>query len=62
MPLSKSSQLVFYCATERCGASHTAALRAMDAGYTNVAVLVSGIKGWKAAGQPVSRSSLAAIR
>ncbi|HVA40338.1 MAG TPA: hypothetical protein VNF49_06715 [Candidatus Binataceae bacterium] len=33
-------------------ASHSAARRAVAAGYTNVSVLVEGIKGWDAAGQP----------
>jgi rhodanese-related sulfurtransferase len=55
LPTNKQSQLVFYCANEKCGASHQAARRAMEAGYTNVAVLPVGIKGWKAAGQPTSK-------
>ena len=52
LPANKSAQLVFYCANEKCTASHLAARRAMDNGYTNVAILPAGIKGWKAAGQP----------
>jgi rhodanese-related sulfurtransferase len=35
-------------------ASHWAAGRAVDAGFTNVSVMVDGLKGWKAAGQPVA--------
>jgi rhodanese-related sulfurtransferase len=33
-------------------ASHGAARRAVAAGYTNVSVMVDGIMGWDAAGQP----------
>jgi rhodanese-related sulfurtransferase len=35
----------------QCGASHVAAERAIEAGYSDVAVLPDGIKGWKQAGQ-----------
>jgi rhodanese-related sulfurtransferase len=31
-------------------ASHAAARRAVEAGYTDVSVMVDGIEGWKAAG------------
>jgi len=55
LPASKSEKIVFYCAGERCGASKMAALRAAEAGYTDVAVLPQGITGWKAAGQPTSK-------
>src|SRR6266581_4205780 len=34
-------------------ASHGAARRAVEAGYTDVSVMVDGLKGWRAAGQPV---------
>jgi rhodanese-related sulfurtransferase len=33
-------------------ASHEAARRAVNAGYTNVSVMVDGIMGWDAQGQP----------
>ena len=33
-------------------ASHDAARRAVKAGYTNVSVMVDGIEGWDAQGQP----------
>jgi rhodanese-related sulfurtransferase len=36
-------------------ASHEAAGRAVDAGYTRVAVFVPGIKGWKDAGKPTAK-------
>jgi rhodanese-related sulfurtransferase len=35
-------------------ASHAAAERAVEAGYTNVAVLKVGFKGWKEAGKPTA--------
>lgn len=62
LPPCTSSPLIFYCASDRCGASHAAALRAMGAGYTNVAVLSAGIKGWKAAGNPVSKWAVVSSR
>ncbi len=55
LPSDKSSKLVFYCANQKCGASHQAAKRAMENGYTNVAVLPEGIAGWKQAGQPTAK-------
>lgn len=54
LPASKSDKIVFYCSSEHCGASKQAAKRATEAGYTDVAVLPQGIKGWKAAGQPTA--------
>jgi rhodanese-related sulfurtransferase len=55
LPSDKNSKLVFYCASEKCGASHAAAQRAMEYGYTDVAVLPAGIFGWKKAGQPTAK-------
>lgn len=55
LPTAKDTKLVFYCANEKCGASHAAAKRAMENGYTDVAVLPDGIKGWKQAGQPTAK-------
>lgn len=51
LPAKKDTSLVFYCANSMCSASEGAAKRAMEAGYTNVAVLPDGLTGWKAAGQ-----------
>lgn len=51
LPADKSSQLVFYCANNACRASEMAAGRALEAGYTNVAVLPEGLLGWKKAGK-----------
>ena len=55
LPADKASKLVFYCANEKCGASHAAAKKASEAGYTNVAVMPAGISGWKQAGNPVAK-------
>jgi rhodanese-related sulfurtransferase len=55
LPANKASKLVFYCANEKCDASHMAAQRAMESGYTDVAVLPAGIFGWKQAGQPTAK-------
>lgn len=52
LPGKKDQPLVFYCANTKCGASFEAAKKAQAAGYTNVAVLPDGIKGWKDAGLP----------
>lgn len=51
LPADKNTTLVFYCANTRCTASHTAAERAIEAGYTKVDVLTDGIQGWVAAGE-----------
>jgi rhodanese-related sulfurtransferase len=57
LPSKKDTTLVFYCANAKCTASKSAAVRAIDAGYSDVAVLPVGIKGWKAAGQPTARAA-----
>ena len=51
LPANKGSTLVFYCANSECGASHSAAERAVAAGYSDVNVMPAGIAGWKQAGQ-----------
>lgn len=53
LPADKDKTLVFYCANTRCGASHTAAAKAITAGYTNVKVMPDGIAGWVKAGKQV---------
>lgn len=52
LPADRKSALVFYCANTMCTASHVAAQKALDAGCSNVSVMVDGIFGWKKAGQP----------
>jgi len=36
-------------------ASHEAARRAVEAGYSNVSVMADGISGWAAAGEPTAK-------
>lgn len=51
LPADKAKELVFYCGSKQCGASHDAAARALTAGYTNVKVMGEGIAGWVKAGK-----------
>lgn len=48
----KDVALVFYCASRECWMSYNAALRAVQAGYTNVLWYRGGLEAWKAAGLP----------
>ncbi len=57
LPAQKDKALVFYCANTRCSASHQAAKRALESGWTNVAVMPDGISGWKEAGLPVQKQT-----
>jgi rhodanese-related sulfurtransferase len=54
LPAAKDSKLVFYCSNTLCKASHAAAAKATEAGYTDVSVLPDGLLGWKKAGQPTA--------
>jgi rhodanese-related sulfurtransferase len=56
LPKDKATPTVFYCANERCSASHSAAKRAIEAGYTDVAVLPDGILGWIKAGKATEKA------
>lgn len=51
LPADKSAKLIFYCSNTMCTASHTAAERAIKAGYKDVSVMVDGIFGWRDAGK-----------
>lgn len=57
LPPNKKTHLIFYCANNLCTASHTAAKRALAAGYKNVSVMIDGIYGWKKAGLPLAQWS-----
>jgi rhodanese-related sulfurtransferase len=46
LPDDKSTTLVFYCGGPSCMAAPTAAARAVNLGYEDVAVMRAGIKGW----------------
>lgn len=50
----KAFPLVFYCQGPQCWESYNAALRARDAGYTNVYWYRGGIESWGMANLPLS--------
>jgi PQQ-dependent catabolism-associated CXXCW motif protein len=52
----KDIPLVFYCLSTQCWMSYNAALRAINAGYTNVLWYRGGIEAWKMAGLPTQRA------
>ena len=58
----KEIPLVFYCASDQCWMSYNAALRAINAGYTNVLWYRGGIAAWKAAGLPTQQGHTAMQR
>ena len=49
----KDMPLVFYCLSTQCWMSYNAALRAINAGFTNVLWYRGGIEAWQAAGFPL---------
>jgi PQQ-dependent catabolism-associated CXXCW motif protein len=53
---NKGEVLVFYCLSRECWMSYNAALRAINAGYTNVLWYRGGIEAWKQAGLPTAQS------
>ena len=54
LPTDRNTTLVFYCYNSYCQASHAAAERALQAGYTDVRVMKAGIVGWNAANKKAS--------
>ena len=57
----KEIPLIFYCLSDQCWTSYNAALRAINAGYTNVLWYRGGIAAWKAAGLPTVQSNVTTI-
>ena len=55
LPADKAKKLVFYCGGEACMAAPKAAELAQAAGYQDVNVMRSGIRGWVEAGQKVDK-------
>jgi rhodanese-related sulfurtransferase len=53
LPADKGALVVAYCGSEKCSAYAQAAQAAKDLGYTNVKHFAPGLKGWKAAGEPL---------
>lgn len=52
----KNRPIVFFCADRECWLSYNAALRAIDAGYTNIMWYRGGIAAWLHAGFPMSQA------
>lgn len=48
----KDMPLVFYCLSPHCWMSYNAALRAINAGFTNVLWYRGGVEAWQRDGQP----------
>lgn len=46
LPKDKSVQIIAYCGGPSCTAWRKAAVKACELGYTNVAHMKAGIKGW----------------
>jgi rhodanese-related sulfurtransferase len=55
LPASKDRLLVFYCYNKMCLASHDAARRAIEMGYTSVFIMPEGIQGWVKAGKAIEK-------
>jgi len=53
----KEIPLIFYCLSDQCWMSYNAALRAINAGYTNVLWYRGGIDAWKAGGLPTQQGT-----
>jgi PQQ-dependent catabolism-associated CXXCW motif protein len=53
---NKQHPIVTYCLSTQCWMSYNAALRAINAGYTNVLWYRGGIEAWKQAGMPTQRT------
>jgi PQQ-dependent catabolism-associated CXXCW motif protein len=47
----KDTPLVFYCQSPQCWMSYNAALRAINAGFTNVLWYRGGVEAWRRSGQ-----------
>jgi len=57
LPAPKDRLLVFYCYNKMCLASHEAARRALEMGYTSVFIMPEGIQGWVKAGKAIEKGS-----
>lgn len=60
LPADRAAALVFYCSNPLCSKAPNGARRARQMGYTDVAVMSAGIKGWIAAGLPTASAASAA--
>ena len=57
LPADRAAALVFYCSNPLCRKAPTAARRAKLMGYSDVAVMSAGIKGWLEAGLPTGSAA-----
>lgn len=57
LPADLTAPLVFYCSNPLCRKAPNAARRAKQMGYTEVAVMSAGIKGWMEAGLPTASAA-----
>ena len=55
----KLKKIVVYCASRKCDASPTAAMKLRKAGFTQVFDYEEGVAGWRAAGNEVESSARA---
>lgn len=55
----KDQQIITYCASTKCPASHRAAEALEGLGYTNVSEYTAGKEDWKKAGLPLERAQVA---
>ena len=56
LPKDKGALIVAYCGNEYCSAYLSAAMAAVDLGYTNVKHYSRGIDGWRKSGAKVEKS------
>ena len=52
----KARPMAFFCSSAQCWLSYNAAMRAANAGYTNIMWYRGGIDAWRAAELPVTQS------
>jgi len=57
LPADKNKLLIFYCGGLKCPLSHKSAVKAEQAGYTNIKVFPTGFPDWKKQGNLVSVSA-----
>jgi hypothetical protein len=52
LPADHDATLVFFCYSDQCPASHTAAEKAVELGNGKMYFMLAGITGWQEAGLP----------
>ncbi len=54
LPKNKAAAVAFYCGENECREARSAAKAALKAGYTDVSVLIGGVRDWFDTGRPVA--------